>query len=144
MSRKGPVPKGSGACPKCGTIRFRLHRDHIVPRWKGGPDESSNIQYLCANCHEDKTCEDMKGKPVSEAVRLRLSEHTQAQWKGPGGETLRARLTSPEEAKRRSEFAKKFWADRRARGLTGAIELNPEREGRRLRKAERKAAREVG
>ena len=45
----------SGACLKCGTWRERLQTDHIVPRSRGGSDDPSNLQYLCANCHEDKT-----------------------------------------------------------------------------------------
>ena len=51
----------SGNCPKCGTWRYSLHWDHIVPRFKGGVDTPDNIQLLCANCHEDKTRLDFKG-----------------------------------------------------------------------------------
>jgi 5-methylcytosine-specific restriction protein A len=32
--------------------------DHIVPKAKGGTDEHSNLQSLCAPCHEIKTEED--------------------------------------------------------------------------------------
>lgn len=53
----------SGPCAFCGTQRRSLHRDHIVPKWKGGNDDDSNIQFLCANCHEDKTRIDLKGSP---------------------------------------------------------------------------------
>ena len=44
-----------GCCIKCGVFREALHRDHIIPKWNGGLDEETNVQYLCANCHEDKT-----------------------------------------------------------------------------------------
>ena len=50
-----------GNCIKCGIWRDRLQRDHIVPIYKGGADDSSNIQLLCANCHEDKSLIDLKG-----------------------------------------------------------------------------------
>lgn len=40
-----------------------------MPRHKGGSDEPSNIQWLCANCHQDKTALEMsavhKGKKKS-------------------------------------------------------------------------------
>ena len=44
-----------GKCKKCGTFRKSLHRDHIKPKMLVGSDKPSNIQYLCANCHEDKS-----------------------------------------------------------------------------------------
>lgn len=52
----------SGNCVKCGLWRRSLHRDHIIPKFKGGTDDSSNIQFICANCHEDKTREDFIGR----------------------------------------------------------------------------------
>lgn len=61
--RRPRAKRPSGPCQKCGTVRRSLHREHIVPRWKGGSDEPDNIQWLCANCHEDKTREDMIGRP---------------------------------------------------------------------------------
>lgn len=62
---------GSGYCsnPKCGTWRHSLHRDHIVPKFRGGSDEPSNIQLLCANCHEDKTRADMTNPPADLVAR---------------------------------------------------------------------------
>lgn len=51
----------SGNCVNCGSWRYSLHRDHIVPKFKGGPDTAENIQLLCANCHEDKTRADFLG-----------------------------------------------------------------------------------
>lgn len=45
----------SGNCVKCGVYRLSLHSDHVLPRWQGGHDGPENRQWLCANCHEDKT-----------------------------------------------------------------------------------------
>jgi len=59
----------TGHCSKCGTWRFSLHRDHIIPRWKGGSDDEFNIQYICANCHEDKTRDDLKGHQFTKGMK---------------------------------------------------------------------------
>jgi hypothetical protein len=61
----------SGDCNKCGTWRETLHKDHIVPRWRGGVDEPSNWQYLCANCHEDKTREEHRSEEFKAICRAR-------------------------------------------------------------------------
>jgi 5-methylcytosine-specific restriction endonuclease McrA len=53
----------------CGTWRRSLHRDHIIPKFKGGGDEPENIQLICANCHEDKTVADLTGEALSLAAR---------------------------------------------------------------------------
>jgi hypothetical protein len=45
----------AGNCQRCGTLRWRLDKDHIVPKLFGGTDDPSNIQWLCQNCHCDKT-----------------------------------------------------------------------------------------
>jgi len=69
----------SGIC-KCGVYRDSLERDHIIPRWKfvqglvtGDFEDPSNIQYLCANCHKDKTREDLRGFKHSQETRSRLA-----------------------------------------------------------------------
>lgn len=58
-----PIPikkEGWLICGHCGAERKQLQKDHIIPKWKGGPDTPDNIQKICANCHEDKTAEERK------------------------------------------------------------------------------------
>lgn len=50
----------SGNCAICGIWRQRLHRDHIIPKHKGGMNTLKNIQLICANCHQDKTSTELK------------------------------------------------------------------------------------
>lgn len=54
--KKGKVAKRPfGLCRKCHMFRHRLHRDRIIPGFRGGAYTPENVQYLCANCHEDKS-----------------------------------------------------------------------------------------
>jgi len=66
----------SGNCKSCGIWRAVLHRDHVIPRHRGGTDDPSNIQFLCANCHQDKTAIEMsavhKGRAKSAEHRAKL------------------------------------------------------------------------
>ena len=70
--------KFSGNCPKCGVYREFLAVDHIVPRWKfragivfGDPECNSNIQYICDNCHADKTRIEMETENPSKRPESR-------------------------------------------------------------------------
>lgn len=49
--------EGTTKCRNCGTsMSFGEARaDHILPRSKGGPDSSWNVQPLCAPCNRDKS-----------------------------------------------------------------------------------------
>lgn len=88
----------SGNYRLCGTQRHSLHRDHIKPKWAGGADDESNIQYICANCHEDKTRQEMQSSDwrgnESRTERLRRMTSRDA-------EVLRLTSMSTEEFQRR-------------------------------------------
>lgn len=50
-------------CNNCGTLTdypHGFHADHIIPLFKGGKDEDSNMQVLCIPCHEGKTNADLE------------------------------------------------------------------------------------
>lgn len=42
-------------CTAEGRVTVATHVDHIKPKAKGGTDEPSNLQPLCAPCHDAKT-----------------------------------------------------------------------------------------
>lgn len=50
-------------CKANGRVAASTVPDHIVPLHKGGTDDDSNIQCLCAACHRDKTNKDMGYRP---------------------------------------------------------------------------------
>jgi 5-methylcytosine-specific restriction protein A len=41
-------------CEKAGMVRAADVVDHIVPLWKGGADDESNLQSLCQTPHHDQ------------------------------------------------------------------------------------------
>jgi 5-methylcytosine-specific restriction endonuclease McrA len=41
-----------------GHLAAAVHRDHVVPLWKGGPDHESNTQGLCDDCHKRKSADE--------------------------------------------------------------------------------------
>jgi hypothetical protein len=51
--------------------REALQRDHILPIWRGGMDVETNVQYLCANCHEDKTKNEQRSTEWAQHQRER-------------------------------------------------------------------------
>lgn len=42
-------------CRKSGRITPARQVDHIIPKVRGGTDAASNLQAICARCHEEKT-----------------------------------------------------------------------------------------
>lgn len=98
----------SGNCPKCGIFREHLQRDHIIPRHKGGSNALENIQLICANCHEDKTCseqsERLTGKPgkkhsleTREKIRMiKIGKKHSLETRAKIGIAFRGKKLSPE------------------------------------------------
>lgn len=44
--------------------------DHIIPRAKGGIGDLSNLQPVCANCHDEKTRKDLGWKAGKRQIGL--------------------------------------------------------------------------
>jgi hypothetical protein len=119
----------SGPCGKCGTPRESLHRDHVVPLWAGGSDDPSNYQYLCANCHQDKTLTEHRSEAFKAYARSRWTpdriEHARQKMKDRvvSEETReKLRAANPSGVKRPDISArqKANWADPTWRARTMA------------------------
>ena len=56
----------SPLCIRCnakGKVELATELDHIIPLFKHGKDDESNLQGLCKACHDAKTIDDMSYKP---------------------------------------------------------------------------------
>ncbi|MEN6423666.1 MAG: HNH endonuclease [Smithella sp.] len=49
-------------CWKCGRVTTNGQVDHVIPLFLGGPESDENRQYLCCECHQEKTAEEGKGR----------------------------------------------------------------------------------
>lgn len=99
----------SGNCVACGVWRKSLHRDHIIPRGLGGADDPENIQLLCANCHEDKTRDD-----ISKITTARWAEKTpeeRSEHARRAGQASWDRLTPDERSARVAQRNRMRWAN---------------------------------
>ena len=59
-------------CAYCQRISGTLHRDHVVPRSRGGPDAAFNIVMACELCNSekrDKTAMEWLGEQCPDEVR---------------------------------------------------------------------------
>lgn len=106
----------SGPCQKCGLARERLQCDHIVPRRKGGSDDPSNLQFLCANCHEDKTRAELreahKGRKHSDEHVAKIAASNRGQRRTPE-QIERMRVSARAVAQRRgSDYFRQMRARR--------------------------------
>jgi hypothetical protein len=127
MSRKHEKIK-SGNCPLCGTYREFLVREHIVPQWKfregivsGNANHESNIQYICDNCHADKTRIDVPREKRREATLKSAAKQTPEQRRSWA---LNASMNlSPEQRKlnARNATVSLTREQRRENGRKGAI-----------------------
>lgn len=50
-------------CEAKGVYTLSTEIDHIVPLAKGGTNDRSNLQALCAQCHEAKSLRDRGARP---------------------------------------------------------------------------------
>jgi hypothetical protein len=116
----------AGHCQRCGTYRWRLDRDHIVPKLLGGTDEPGNIQWLCQNCHCDKTyLEDkihstpeysqkmsqaMKGRKITWVDKIRESQLRKEVVLKKRAAVIAGRAANPEGRRKSAEAASKAWA----------------------------------
>lgn len=48
LAARAGIPK---VCALCGETQAKFHLDHIIPRSRGGSDDASNRQWLCATCN---------------------------------------------------------------------------------------------
>lgn len=46
-------------CDSLGIVTQGAELDHILPLYKGGDNNDSNLQMLCIECHKKKTAEDL-------------------------------------------------------------------------------------
>lgn len=52
-------------CLRLGLVSEAVEVDHIVPLFKGGADDWSNLQSLCKPCHDTKTRQDLGWRPAA-------------------------------------------------------------------------------
>lgn len=72
MSIRAAVLRDDPLCPVCksaGRVTLATEVDHIIPLAKGGTDDRSNLQGLCAEHHADKTASD-EGKQRRQQIGL--------------------------------------------------------------------------
>lgn len=53
--RKDVAIRDQYTCQICHRVTDKGECDHIVPECKNGPTEMDNLQWLCPECHADKT-----------------------------------------------------------------------------------------
>jgi hypothetical protein len=60
LSKKIIASDQQWKCNNCGNILdYSYEVDHIIPLYKGGSNETSNLVALCRNCHGKKTLNEM-------------------------------------------------------------------------------------
>ena len=113
----------SGNCVKCGTYRISLHRDHILPKSLGGSNDPSNIQLLCANCHQDKTTEDIRVIQNTPSFIAARSAQKKAEWAKP---EFRTKMLAAFDLEKRKQKGINYWNDPSYRAKQKATREAPE------------------
>lgn len=92
-----------GLCNRCGAGPRGLHTHHKCPRSQGGTDDPTNIEKLCANCHEDE-----HGGPMGGSLGNAAAHTPEA--KAKRSATLKRLWQDPTYRRQHSEGRKRAWA----------------------------------
>jgi transcriptional regulator len=105
----------SGRCERCGVERWKRHRHHKVPKSRGGSEDSENIEFLCANCHDEHRPGTPNGTDTmthTPQARARRSASLTRRWADPEkrerlmgsrAKQVRSNGATPEEIRERNE-----------------------------------------
>jgi predicted HNH restriction endonuclease len=59
LTKRIVAANASWRCEACDNVVSASYEiDHRIPLWKGGTNEISNLQCLCAECHSQKTVQE--------------------------------------------------------------------------------------
>lgn len=68
MERRAAWFRDHPLCVHCehkGRVAAATIFDHVVPLWKGGPDDDTNVQGLCVECSDAKTAAEAKERAAA-------------------------------------------------------------------------------
>lgn len=82
----------SGVCNECKKWHEKLELDHITPKFRGGLDDTSNLQWLCPGCHKQKSSREKAEVHRGNRIRYGVAR-------------------SPEERRKISEGVRKWFSD---------------------------------
>ena len=74
--RKVIIARDKGLCQehrRDGKLRTGNNVDHILSKAKGGTDDPSNLELLCADCHKAKTAKD-NGQNISPIKHISVAD----------------------------------------------------------------------
>lgn len=78
--RRLVVRRANGICNNCG-VRVRVgsgHIDHIIALCNGGEHRTSNLQFLCKNCHNSKTAKDVARKAADNKTHAAIHGYSKS------------------------------------------------------------------
>ena len=90
-------------------VNIRSNFDHIKPLALGGGDIPSNIQALCANCHQKKTREDRKKIAIAKKEgKIKIKSKKKSKKKSSSYKTWINPLTGRKERIKNNQFGLGF------------------------------------
>lgn len=86
-------------CAYCAKVTDELHRDHVVPRSRGGSDNATNIVMACADCNRDKRdqlpSEWLGDRCPSSVLMIEIREHDRLKKDFSGKRDRRSKAPEP-------------------------------------------------